>query len=390
MVEHPTNLTPSMKIQLHIGYLLTGLLFLSFADRNSSPSRNLSADTTGKGRSMINASFVSAEHKLTERSYSPADLDEMLQHNQPAALKLGTTRQGLSVNAWYFPGISDKRALVIGGVHGSELSSIEVAHALVERLMDAEEKTYYSVIVIPALFPDNAAMAMRVPEQTGSMLNIGRYTHEQAVDPNRQMPSPGENIDDDELTDHLSRRIEKENQLLLQLIREYKPHRIASLHAIRNINYGGIYADPRTDANGIALGYASDSSLAIDMAALVDRHQGNVDGNHLQTRPTALYYKDPTPVAAGFPQKRNTVGAALRSNRGSGISMGTWGTTAVEKEKETRLNRDAMRVITMEVPGAKRSFDYKTDQEKAFFRNQILAFVNAIHSVFLGNYHVED
>jgi hypothetical protein len=231
---------------------------------------------------------------------------------------------------------------------------------------------------------------MKVPEQTGSVLNIGRYTHDQAVDPNRQMPSPGENIDDDELTDHLHRRIEKENQLLLQLIREFKPERITSIHAIRNINYGGIYADPRTDANGIALGYASDSSLAVDMATLVDRHQGNVAGNHLDTKPTALYYKDPTPVAAGLPQKRNTVGAALKANRGSGISMGTWGTTAIEKEKNSDFNRGAMRVITMEVPGAKRSFDYKTDQQKAFFRNQMLAFVNSIHDVFLGEYHVED
>ncbi len=339
---------------------------------------------------MINASFASVEHKLTERLYSPADLDELLERQQPAGIQLGTTRQGRSVNAWYFPGTSDKRALVIGGVHGSELSSIEVAQALVERLMSANEQSHYSVIVIPALFPDNAATAMRMPEQTGSVLNIGRYTHEQAVDPNRQMPSPGENIDDDELTDHLNRRIEKENQLLLQLIREYKPDRIASVHAIRNINYGGIYADPRTDANSIALGYASDSSLAVDMATLVDKQQGNVEGNHLQTRPTALYYKDPTPVAAGFPQKRNTVGAALKSNRGSGISMGTWGTTAVEKEKDQALNRDAMRVITMEVPGARRSFDYKTDQQKAFFRNQMLAFVNAIHHIFLGNHHVED
>ncbi|MET0463181.1 MAG: hypothetical protein ABW007_08500 [Chitinophagaceae bacterium] len=379
-----------MKIQLHIIYLSAGLLFLSFTNSNSSRSRTPFADTTGKGRPAINASFASVEHKLTERSYSPAALDNVLQMGQPAGLQLGTTRQGRPVNAWYFPGISDKRALVIGGVHGSELSSIEVAQALVERLMAAEEKTYYSVIVIPSLFPDNAATAMRMPEQTGSVLNIGRYTHEQAVDPNRQMPSPGENIDDDELTDHLSRRIEKENQLLLQLIREYKPDRIASVHAIRNINYGGIYADPRTDANGIALGFTSDSSLAVDMAMLVNKQQGNVDGNHLQSSPTALYYKDPTPVAAGLIQKRNTVGAALKSNRGSGISMGTWGTTAIQNEKEAALNRAAMRVITMEVPGARRSFDYKTDQQRAFFRNQMLAFVNAIHHVFLGNYHIED
>ncbi|MBO9660619.1 MAG: hypothetical protein J7527_17490, partial [Chitinophagaceae bacterium] len=164
-----------MKIQLHIGYLAAGLLFLSFADRNSGPGRNSTTDTTGNGRPLVNASFASAEHNLKERFYTPEDLDIVLEQMQPAKLQLGKTRLGLSVNAWYFPGRSDKRALVIGGVHGSELSSIEVAQALVEKLMSAEEKPYYSVIVIPALFPDNAATAMKVPEQTGSVLNIGRY-----------------------------------------------------------------------------------------------------------------------------------------------------------------------------------------------------------------------
>lgn len=375
-----------MRIQLHLLSLAGGLLCLSLSAKDSISPDVPTTDTTGKGRPAIQASFASS----VERFYSLQGLDLLLQSKQPAGMQLGITREGRPVNAWYFPGTSDKKALVIGGMHGSELSSIEVAQALIEKLSMREEKTYYSVIIIPSLFPDNAAMAMKVPEQAGSVLNIGRYTHENAVDPNRQMPSPGKDYDEGSFTDHLHRPIETENQLLLQLIRIYKPERIANVHAIRNINYGGIYADPRTDENSIALGYETDSSLAVDMASLVQQQQGNVAGNHLGKHPTALYYKDPVPAPKGLLQKRNTTGSALKAHRGSGISMGTWGTTAIRDEEDSSRCRNAMRVITIEVPGAKRSFDYASASRQAFFRKQVQAFVNAVEEVFLGEHYVEE
>jgi hypothetical protein len=378
-----------MRIHLQFGALIGGLLLLSFAKENNARAARTGTDTTGKGGPALRFSVPLAENTLNERFYTMPDLGLLLQLKQPAGVQLGVTKQGRSVNAWYFPGTSDKRALVIGGVHGSELSSIEVAQALVEKMMAQEERTFYSVIIIPSLFPDNAATAMREPAQTGSVLNIGRYTHDNAVDPNRQMPSPGEDLDEDIPEDHLHRTIEKENQFLLRLIREYRPDRIASVHSIRNTSYGGIYADPRTDAKGLALGYASDSSLAVDMATAVADQEGNVAGNHLGDKPTALYYKDPTPVAKGLFQKRNTNGAALKGHRGSGISMGTWGTTAIENESDPAANREAIRVITIEVPGAKRSFDYKRTPEQMFFRKQMQAFVNGIYEVFLSEKHVE-
>lgn len=377
-----------MQIHSQLIAALGGLLLLSFSNDNGAQHALQITDTTGKGFAYRQASFITQRPSITF-SHTLADLNTVLAQKQAAGIQLGITRQGRPVNAWYFPGISDKKALVIGGVHGSELSSIEVAQTLVEKLLNQEEQTYYSVIIIPSLFPDNAAKAMRMPEQLGSVLNIGRYTHETAVDPNRQMPSPGEDLDDVEQTDHLKRPIERENQYLLQLIRMYKPERIASVHAIRNINYGGIYADPRTDSQGIALGYDTDSSLAVDMARFVHAHNGNVAGNRLDKQPTALYYKDPEPAPEGFPQKRNTTGAALKGNRGSGISMGTWGTTAIENKEDPDANRPAMRVITIEVPGARRSFDYKTAAQRSFFRNQIEAFANSILEVFLAEKYVE-
>jgi hypothetical protein len=157
---------------------------------------------------------------------------------------------------------------VIGGVHGTELSGIEVAEALIEKLAGGIQ-SYYHVIIIPCLFADNASIARSNSIEIGSVANIGRYSFSTSADPNRQMPSPGKPFDESETIDHLGREIEKENRLLLRLITAFKPERIASIHGIRDLKYAGIYADPRTDDRGYALGFQSDSSLAIEMAHLV-------------------------------------------------------------------------------------------------------------------------
>ncbi|HTD94882.1 MAG TPA: hypothetical protein VK644_13750, partial [Chitinophagaceae bacterium] len=234
-----------------------------------------------KGKESITgfASSDSAEGVI----FALTDMQRMMQRNIPSRMVLGKTKQGRTIDAWYFPGTSNKRALVIGGMHGSELSSIEMAEALIARLH--HETSYYSVIVIPSLFPDNAAKAMAYPDQLGSVLNIGRYSSPDGVDPNRQMPSPGHGIDEEHPVDHMGRIIEKENQFLLALIRDFQPTRIANLHAIRNLGYGGVYADPRTDAAGWALGYGADSSLAIEMSRFIFIHGGNVKGNYLESNP---------------------------------------------------------------------------------------------------------
>ena len=334
---------------------------------------------------VMQASF---RREGTTLSYGMPDLGLVFKQQKPAKLLLGKTNGGRDVEAWFFPGLSDRRALVIGGMHGSELSSTEMAHALIRELI--REQPYYSVMVIPSLFPDNAAAALRSPGEMGSVMNIGRYSHPSAVDPNRQMPSPGRAFDPMRRTDHLGRPIEKENCLLLELIQYFQPSRIANLHAIRNTGLGGIYADPRTDHRGFALGYDSDSSLAIEMARLVHEQGGNVGGNMLEKRPNALYYKDPTPAPRGQLQKRNMTGSALNAHRGSGVSMGTWGTTAIQNELDETLNREAMRVITVEFPGSRRSIDYPSPQQRAYVKRQIVLFARAIHVVFLGNFFTED
>lgn len=316
------------------------------------------------------------------------DINPVIQLGQPARITLGVTLERRSIEGWYFPGTGTERALVIAGVHGSELSATEVAGALITQLRESQ-KPYYSVIVIPLLFPDNAARALEVPAELGSVKNIGRYTHETATDPNRQMPTPGRAFEPLAGLDHLGRSIEWENQLLLELITQFRPSRIASLHAIRQTGYGGIYADPRTDHLGLALGYASDSALAVDMACMAAQSGADVRGNRLDIKPTSLYYKDPAPVARGRFQPRNMSGSKLKGARGNGISLGTWGSTAIAWETDSTRNRNAMRILTLEFPGAKRPDDFSDPLLTQLCSRQVQAFAETLYHIFLGPYHTE-
>jgi len=302
---------------------------------------------------------------------------------------LGYSRQGRSLNAHYFPGTSNKRALIIGGVHGSELSAIEVAKAVIQMLTDGPAP-YYSVVVIPCLFPDNEFTAKNDSETIGSVLNNGRYSNEETADPNRQMPALGKAFNTRMPVDYLGRYIEEENQVLLQLINDFRPERIVNLHAIRDVKLGGIYADPRTDSEGYALGFQSDSSLAITMARFISNNGGTAPGNQLDCTPTALYYTDPVPAPAGSWQKRNIHGSKLPFNRGQGVSLGSWASTAVCDSRHPSMNRGAIRLITLEFPGCKRPIDYTDVRKKNYTKKLVSLYASSVRMIFLENYFPEE
>jgi hypothetical protein len=356
-------------------------------EKDVSVNKNYFIDTTkGNGTHL---SALPAGSKNKEFNFNDELLTKILQQRKPSRFLLGQSKKKQNIEAWYFPGTSDKKALVIGGVHGTELSGIEVAKALVQILSD-DKKNYYSVLIIPSLFPDNASIARRHPVDIGSTENIGRYSFPTAADPNRQMPSPGKPFHEGETIDHLGREIEQENRLLLRLINVFKPERIASIHGIRDLKYAGIYVDPRTDEKGYALGFESDSSLAIEMAHWVYKNNGFVPGNMLHIKPTALYYKDPSPVLKGDFQPRNFSGSSLPGNRGSGISLGTWGSTAISDAKDPSMNRDAMRIITVEFPGYKRPGDFKNSKNQMWIIQQVQLYASSIAKFFLGQYPMDD
>lgn len=357
-------------------WILSILLLIAF-----SATAGVDGPTTGKNRSLGSSTFNAPGFA--------EQLGKIILERKPARINLGFSKGGRFVEAFFFPGSSDKKALVIGGVHGSELSSVEVSRNLIRQL-ENENASYYNVIIVPCLFPDNMATALKYYEEIGSEKNIGRYTHNKAADPNRQMPSPGTFNNNLMFCDHAGREIEGENILLLQLINEFRPQRIASVHAIRNTNCAGFFADPRTNAQGIALGYETDSSLAISMARHVFENGGNVAGNHLREGPRSLYYNDPVAQPRGKFQPRKTLGTFLPGERGWGISLGTWGATAVKDISEPTADRDAMRVITIEFPGSKRPGDYLSSIQQIQCDRTVSQYASAIRTIFLQEYFVEN
>src|SRR5689334_1410187 len=80
--------------------------------------------------------------------FNKEELRRIIEEKRAVRFLLGQSKQNRNVEAWFFPGTSDHNALVIGGVHGSELSSVEVAKALIHQLQTGNDN-YYNVIIIP-------------------------------------------------------------------------------------------------------------------------------------------------------------------------------------------------------------------------------------------------
>ena len=312
-----------------------------------------------------------------EGKFSFLTLEMKIAKGKPFTTTLCYTKNQQPVEAWYFPGISERRALIIGGVHGSELSSIELAKHLIGQLSNGE-KPFFSVIILPSLFPDNAFSAMEKIRDPFS--NSGRYTTDTSADPNRQMPPLGHAFDPASPFDLMGREIEKENQYLLRLIQEYKPERIASLHAIRDPQKAGIFADPKTDHEGFSLGFQADSLLAHSMNQVICRNGGKLCSSSEQNI-AVVYHFDPPAVAHGHYQQRNLCGSRIPGRRGEGASLGSWATTAVCSD-DPALKRDAISMITVEFPGYRSSI-YQQEVEKFNYFLNLRLYSLALSSVFL-------
>ena len=299
------------------------------------------------------------------------------------ATTLAVSKGGRPIEAYFFPGKTDNRALIISGVHGSELSGIDVVRILIERLKQPGFTPYYSVMIVPRLFPDNAATAenrtnkKEDPDNDG---NIGRVTPGQK-DPQRQNPDLGKAYDPSTKKDKTGKDIEPENIVLMELIERFKPARIASVHGkhLSVKGQSGIYADPRTDSAGTALGTDSDKRLAVAMADKAAAGGARVPGNKLDGTKNAKYPQDKDFADVGNPQERVDK---------DGYSLGGWGSTAVCDIKRPEANRPAMRIITIEVMGdSVEDVAPKADQAKR--QAELAAHADALQEIFLGNNEVE-
>ncbi len=321
--------------------------------------------------------------------------DQVTQHSAAYAewlrnrpIHLGDSASGRGIYAYEFVGTTANRALVIGGVHGSELSGIEVVERLIQQLRTGP-RPYYTVTIIPRLFPDNANVREGNPAAIRADSNVGRYTNETGVDPNRQMPEFGRSFDPSAPMDSRGRYIERENIMLLNLIDKIKPSRVVSVHAMHSDASAGIFADPRTDQNQLALGYDSDRDLALDMARLAKSRGAAVRGNRLGSKQENTTYALDPPIAQAGKKQQRSRGQATKDHKGEGVSLGGWGSTAVCDAAHPERNRSAMRIITIEMPRGQRSQDMQTKAQQNARSVVVQAHVDAIREIFLGPSHVE-
>src|SRR6266536_866091 len=151
----------------------------------------------------------------------------------------------------------ERRALVIGGVHGDEKRGVEVVKLLQTNLTGAALKPFFTTILVPIVIPrTNAKSSRNVPGGIG--FDKSGRTVCRSIEPNRNYPLPGEDLaaaqargksalDDPELvirasggvrapkdTDpampFTSIRMLPETRILISLIERFQPERLASIH----------------------------------------------------------------------------------------------------------------------------------------------------------------
>ena len=262
--------------------------------------------------------------------------------NIEATFSVGAGRT--PIHAYYFPGTSEHRAMIIGGVHGTEAAGVEVVNILLERMRAPNAPMpYYSVIIVPVLFPENLARHRRKTP--------GRR------DPNRQMPAVGATPG---TTDTQGDPIEPENLVLLDLIERFHPERIASSHGHSPPRPGGadmpsITSDPRP-------GHASeDEALALSMARRASSMPGGarVPGNRLGTSHETARY--PTSSAPHEP----------------GVTFGEYASHAAG-------TRPAMNVITIETYANYTSSSRGSERARRARRVELESIATVLRDIFLG------
>lgn len=182
-----------------------------------------------------------------------------------------------AIQAVFFRGVSSRRALVIAGVHGSERQGIEVAQMLIRDLGTAQP--HFTVIVVPSLFPDNAA--------------AGAFGSREGTTPtNRNFPRADQDLAAASGRDARGRSLLPENVMLLELMERFQPERIISIHGTWRAGSAGVFFDPRqpTDAERQAAWEWAAERAAAHRPSRGDLHsEGGAEAVTSELRD--LYYK---------------------------------------------------------------------------------------------------
>jgi hypothetical protein len=302
---------------------------------------------------------------------------------------------------YFFDGRTSDVALVIAGVHGSELSGIEVAHWIRVKLQarQATKKSpFYTTVVVPEVFPEQANIARNLRRKMGFAKVTtdpldGRYPIRDGVEvePNRQFPPPGNPlsyfIGKTSPTDSDGSPLSKngkalpllpETRELMRLIELSKPVRIASVHAHSvphdpqpGTDAPGIFVDPRYKFNKkclekIPVGLFDTNGCKFDRMA--DPAFPEVKGEkhmlsaRLQTEPvadeliafdiaSAVASKKSDLVPGNHLEDKDTAVMHYAANpppKFPGFSLGDWGPVNVDQQDDPG-KRPGAPVITVEV-----------------------------------------
>ncbi|MGC2636369.1 MAG: DUF4157 domain-containing protein [Acidobacteriaceae bacterium] len=147
------------------------------------------------------------------------------------------------VEATFIRGATDRRALVIAGVHGTERQGMEVARDLIRDLQAAAQPPGFTTVIVPSLFPDNAASRSRESGPTPTNRNFPLPSEDLAA---ARAAGGGTAVDaSKDAAGHRTREILPENLMLLELIERFHPERIISIHGTWGPGEAGAFYDPR-------------------------------------------------------------------------------------------------------------------------------------------------
>jgi hypothetical protein len=189
------------------------------------------------------------------------------------------------IQVFFVPGRSGRRALVVGGVHGTEHQGVEVVeqlHAQLAAACAAGNPPFFSTVLVPTLIKRSDAVGRRhvcgpgssgVPSPANDSAGAACADGTRAVEPNRTFPGiahpgnppggwMGQRYQDarrdglrhqatagGRLTTPPARRMIAETRALIALIEHFQPERIASVHAHSvpgsRGDGPGVFVDPR-------------------------------------------------------------------------------------------------------------------------------------------------
>ena len=278
-----------------------------------------------------------------------------------------------TVQAFYFRGTTDRRALIIGGVHGSEPGGVEVVNDLLDLLRAPNAPMpFFSIIIVPELFSANVHSSRPLSERrtsggTTQKLVKGKAKDVDTPDPNRQFPAVGADASFNAVlgcqVDSENRCIEPENIVLMDLINRFQPERVANVHGhsvpkndaqLKKEGGPSITTDPRPGHE------KEDDALTLKMAKEADKLGVRVPGNFLGTKDERTRY--PTGTAPKMSE---------------GITFGNWGS-------HDTPTRPAMNIVLIETFGNATSASIKDAAAAAKRKTELMNTAQVLRDFFLA------